>query len=127
MKASENIAAFLNFLRDCDERLEIAHSIQRDTEAETQDILHNIEFGSNTQHELILEGIALKDIRNRRRKAKDQIKVLTPIVEWYSLNGHVIKELERLLGKVRKEEKSTENRIYVERTNIIRKILQESE
>lgn len=127
MKDSEKLSAFLDFLRNSDEELDIACFIQRDMDQATQDILHHIEMQENTQHELILEGIALKDIRQKRRNAKDRERILTPVVEWYAANQRVVNDLQRLLGKVRKEEKSIENRTYTNRTEVVRMILQEGE
>lgn len=127
MKDSEKLSAFLDFLRSSDEELYIVCSIQRDMDQATQDILHHIEMQENTQHEFILEGIALKDIRQKRRNAKDREKILTPVVEWYAANQRVVNDLQRLLGKIRKEEKSIENRTYTNRTEVVRMILQEGE
>lgn len=127
MKDSEKLSAFLDFLRSSDEELYIVCSIQRDMDQATQDILHHIEMQENTQHEFILEGIALKDIRQKRRNAKDRERILTPVVEWYAANQRVVNDLQRLLGKVRKEEKSIENRTYTNRTEVVRMILQEGE
>lgn len=42
-------------------------------------------------------------------------------------NQRVVNDLQRLLGKVRKEEKSIENRTYTSRTEVVRMILQEGE
>lgn len=127
MKDSEKLSAFLDFLRSSDEELGIACSVQRDMDQATQDILHHIEMQENTQHEFILEGIALKDIRQKRRNAKDREKILTPVVEWYAANQKVVNELQKLLGRIRKEEKSIEHRTYINRTDIVRIILQEGE
>lgn len=127
MKDSEKLSAFLDFLRSSDEELGIACSIQRDMDQATQDILHHIEMQENTQHEFILEGIALKNIRQKRRNAKDREKILTPVVEWFAANQRVVNDLERLLGKIRKEEKSIEHRAYINRTEVVRMILEEGE
>lgn len=127
MKDSEKLSTFLDFLRSSDEELAVACSIQRDMDQATQDILHHIEMQENTQHGFILEGIALKDIRQKRREAKDREKVLTPIVEWYAANQKVVNELQKLLGRIRKEEKSIENRTYTSRTEVVRMILEEGE
>ncbi len=42
----------------------------------------------------------------------------TPIVEWAEHNRGIIKGLEQVLGKVRKEEKNADGRIYTPKTNI---------
>ena len=38
-----------------------------------------------------------------------------PVGSWLEQNQAVVKGLERLLGEIRKAEKSTENRVYIPR------------
>ncbi len=58
----------------------------------------------------------IRRVRQARRKAKDFVHAAEPLVEWVEKNKPVIKEPERVLGDVRKAEKSLENRIYFPRT-----------
>lgn len=86
---------------------------------QTQDILHNMEIGENYPDDYIAQGIALKNIRRKRREAKDIQRVTTPVVQWISQNQKTINELEKLLGAVRKAEKGTSNRMYTNRTKTL--------
>lgn len=45
---------------------------------------------------------------------------LAPVVEWTRGNIEVVRGLQRLLGDVRKVERSTQNRFYTPRTNILK-------
>lgn len=90
----------------------------------TQDILHNMELRENSQYDYICQGIALKDIRKRRRKAKDTKEITDLICDWSASRRGIIKELEQLLGKVRKAEKRTSNRIYIDKTDVLKTLLE---
>ena len=113
--ASKSIEAFLDFLREASTQLNIAIMVEQEANDQTQDILHRLELQEHTHHEYAAYAKELKKIRQERRKAKDKISCLTPIVAWADENKSVIKGLEQLLGIVRKAERSTEQRIYTPR------------
>lgn len=112
---SKNIEAFLDFLREANLQFNISSMIDTETNDRTQDILHRLELQEQTYHEYASLSKELKQIRQERRTAKDNINALRPIVDWTEENRTIIKGLERLLGDVRKAERSTENRIYTPR------------
>ena len=116
---SNQINAFLKFCRSCQELNRIAASNETDLDNKTQDILHNIEINDNFPDDYILQGIAMKNIRKDRREAKDIQKITHPVVQWLQQNQKTINELEKLLGAVRKAEKSTQGRTYLNRTKIL--------
>lgn len=116
---SEEIEHFLKFLRTCAELNKSAEVTEIDMENQTQDILHNIELNENSQYAYICQGFAMHDIRVKRRKAKDTKAVTAPITEWVCQNKKTINDLEKLLGDVRKAEKRTENRVYINRSRIM--------
>lgn len=97
----------------------MAQGIQTDTEAETQDILHKLELEEITYHEYAKLSKALKEVRIKRRQAKDIAEQLEPLVGWEAQNNKTIKELERVLGEMRKAEKSKQNRHYNPKTDIV--------
>ena len=92
---------------------------ENDTDNETQDILHKLELDDNSYHETAGLAKLLRTVRQERRKAKDNVLITAPIIEWVEENERVIKSLERLLGAVRKAEKSTEGRYYNPKTDIL--------
>ena len=89
---------------------------------QTQDILHNIELNENSQYDYICQGFTLRDIRRKRRNAKDIKEATAPICNWMKENRKVINDLERLLGEVRKQEKQAQNRSYINRTGVMKKL-----
>lgn len=116
---SIQIENFLKFCRSCAEANRRAAVAEIDMDNQTQDILHNIEINDNFPDDYILQGIALKNIRKDRREAKDIQKITHPVVQWVQQNQKTINELEKLLGAVRKAEKSTQGRMYSNRTKIL--------
>lgn len=121
MKDSEHIEAFLDFIREAVRRYNMAVSDETLADAQTQDILHQLELEENSYHEIARLGKLLKDVRVRRRIAKDDKERLSLIAEWEEYNKAEIKSIERLLGGVRKMEQKQKNRIYVQRTDVLEK------
>ena len=116
---SHGLESFLNYLRETEQQLHIAEQSEQEANDATQDILHRIELGKldcNIACELAFK---LQEVRRHRREAKDQMDQAAPVVAWVESHRPVIKELERLLGEVRKQERRTQDRIYTPRTNIL--------
>lgn len=122
---AEQFSQFLKFISQCQANYCMAQSIQEDTEAETQDILHKLELEEITYHEYARLSKALKKVRIERRKAKDTIEQLNPLVNWSDQNLKTIKELERVLGEMRKVEKNMSYRHYNPKTDIVNQVLKE--
>lgn len=93
---------------------------ESDADAATQDILHHIELEENTQQDYILEGLQLSHIRRERRQAKDTQRLTKPIREWMAANKRVIRDLEKLLGELRRQERYIENRSYTPKTDVLK-------
>ena len=126
-KNSDYIKEFLSFLRQADTELSIVESTIHDKDNATQDILHHIELQECTPYDFICLVIALRQIRRERRKAKDTQTALIPIIGWANENQKVIRELDKLLGEVRKIEKGTKGRHYQARTNAVMTALKDGE
>lgn len=120
MQYSAQIENFLRFLTNCDEEYNIAVQKENDADAATQDILHHIELEENSQLDYTYEGSQLHRVRRDRRQAKDTQQLTKPIKEWAASNKRIIKELERLLGEVRRQERYIENRFYTPKTDVLR-------
>ena len=116
---SEILSDFLTYLRDTKQIYNMAVQDENDANDATQDILHSLEIDGGSYHELAKLSKVLQDVRRKRREAKDKTLCLEPIVQWIEDNAAVIKGLERLLGDVRKAERSLENRTYHQKTNIV--------
>lgn len=116
---AEQFSQFMEFLRRCEADYSMAQSLQADAEAETQDILHKLELEEITYHEYARLSKVLKEVRIKRREAKDIAEQLEPLVDWEAQNSKSIKELEKVLGEMRKAEKSKQNRHYNPKTDIV--------
>lgn len=120
MKASKDLERFLDSLKSAESQLDQATAGQQEAEAETQDILHSLELEKHSYHEMAALSRKLAEVRQARRQHKDIVAQLTPVVEWTRENDAAVRSLQRLLGDVRKAEKSTQNRIYTPRTNVLK-------
>lgn len=114
---SENISSFLNFIRETGELYRMSEMNGQEADDATQDILHSLELEEHDTDDFARLAAKLKEVREQRRIAKDTMYQSSPVCDWADDNQRVLKDLERLLGEVRKREKNTENRIYTPRTN----------
>lgn len=117
-KISSGIETFLDYIREMEQLYRISMLNESEANDETQDILHSLELEEHNYHDTARLGKKLKEVRQARRTAKDIMSQTYPIKEWAENNRSVVKGLEQLLGKVRKEEKNTEGRLYTPRTEI---------
>lgn len=118
MKVSYNIESFLNFLREAEELYKTSYDKVNELDKLTQDYLHDIELGDFDYKGRAKIATKLKETRQARRKCKDITIPLEPVKEWVQLHRGTINELQQLLGKVRKEEKALNNRIYIRKVDI---------
>ena len=116
---SEEIEGFLNFLKKSEEDYNTAVSDEKETDLQTQDLLHTMELHEAGYHYMAKMAKLMREVRQKRRYAKDTRLKCQRIVDWIEENGRVIKSLERLLGEVRKIEKNFENRSYLPKTDIV--------
>lgn len=109
------LETFLDYLRECVQVYHYAGDDESDADALTQDILHSLELEQHDEDEYLALAHELAQTRWSRRVAKDRQITTAPVVSWLEQNQAVVKGLERLLGEIRKAEKSTENRVYIPR------------
>ena len=120
MKASKDLERFLDFLKSAESQLDQAMAGQQEADAENQDILHSLELEKHSYHEMAALSRKLAEVRQTRRQNKDIVAQLTPVVEWTRENDAAVRSLQRLLGDLRKVERSTQNRFYTPRTDILK-------
>jgi hypothetical protein len=113
---SKGIESFLNFLRETAQLYRISEANEQEANDITQDILHSLELEEHDYHSSAKLAKELKEARKMRRAAKDLMAVTAPVLDWADANRPVIKNLEQLLGCVRKAERNTEGRVYTPRT-----------
>lgn len=111
MKESEKLKEILDFFRRCPARYQMAQEEVRKEDKRTQDILHRIELeaGYNERCKLATQ---LRDSRKTRRKNKDIVEELEPVMEYLTSNKKAVDAMGQLLGKMRKVEKYHESRSY---------------
>lgn len=112
---SNQIEAFLTFLRDCERRFRMSEAEELEANAITNDIHHSLELEEHTDEEVLALGLELTEVRRKRRAAKDSMAETGPVLSWLEENRQTVKGLEKLLGEVRKAERTAENRIYTPR------------
>lgn len=117
-KRSENIKAFLDFIRECQSEYNSAYETVGTEDKRTQDLLHAIEFEPLAKERSKI-CTKLKTSRMTRRENKDAVEELEPIVELMSdpMAKKTIDKLTQVLGKVRKVEEYHERRSYTPRIN----------
>ena len=121
-KHSRGLESFLAYLRDMEEGFRMAQADRAEAEAASQDIFHAIELWETDAESCARLGWKLREVRRRRRIAKDTLEQAGPLVAWIRENHAVIKELEQVLGNIRKMERQAENRVYIPRTHILEDI-----
>ncbi len=113
---SEGLAQFLDWVRETEGLYRIGTADEEEANQETQDILHSLELEEHSYHENARLGKKLKEIRQKRRAGKDLMDQTAPVCEWADGHRQALKELEQLLGTVRKAERKCGDRIYTPRT-----------
>ena len=111
---SEQMSEFIKMIRDIEPRYNLAKEEQLKEKKRTQDYLHAIEFSQNAKDRNRI-ATKLKACREERRRNKDIVEELEPIVEWLNLKGtkDTMNHLTQALGKVRKAESyHNGNKVY---------------
>lgn len=109
---SDIITAFLNLIIQSENEYQFALELQRAEEKKTQDILHMLELDNLNYKERAKLATQLKNIRQKRRRYKDEVEELECIVQFKKENKNLVNMLTQLLGKQRKVEKSHIDRHY---------------
>lgn len=113
-EVSEALQEFLNFVDACRNQYQVAYDAVGLEDRRLQDLLHALEF-SEGEKEKRRASTKLRQSRQERRKAKDELKRLEAIVEFFNENSHksTLNKMRQLLGKQRKtEEYLNGERVY---------------
>lgn len=116
---SQGLEDFLDYLRETEQLLHMAEQAEQEANDATQDILHRLELVDLDCNVACDLAFKLREVRQHRREAKDQMDQAAPVVAWLEDHRPVVKELERLLGEVRKQERRARDRIYTPKSNIL--------
>ena len=112
---SQSVEEALNTFSQANESLRMAQSELDFCDKKTQDLLHELELCDWSYHERAHAAIELREIRQRRRAAKDIIEVLTPLITWLTAQTNAVNQLKQCLGAMRKAESKAESRVYYKR------------
>lgn len=124
-KYSETINDILDFFDDVEITYKEAIAKRNETEAEIQDLLHELELEDLSYHD---KGKVVKELtllRKERREAKYTIQQLDPVLIFIKNNTKALEALGRTYDDVVKQERLTdpESVIYNRKTNVIERVL----
>ena len=100
----------MTYLRETEQQMHMAAQSEQEANDATQDILHRLELCDIDGETAETLALKLQAVRRKRRKAKDVLDQAILISEWMESHRPMVKELERLLGEVRKQERKSQNR-----------------
>ena len=123
MNTSSQIKQFLDFIRSVETTSRLSDEDRTMYDGQIQDILHFLELNEVPYLDRKKLTDLLPDIRRSRRVAKDTMAMLAPLVRWMTEHKKAIRDLEQVLGSVRKEEDRQQNRVYSYRTDIVQKTI----
>lgn len=106
---------FLKFIDSVKSYYNIANDELAEQNDNLCDIEHMLELEELTYHEQARLAKLEKEIRQNRRRAKDNIAVLQPIIDYIEKHPSMINELRNVQGQVNKQEKILKNRSYTKR------------
>ncbi len=114
MKKSEYIEQFLNFLADAERVYDLALKEKEEQEKLESDYIHALELEDLNYRERSKLATQLRNCLRERRKSKNIVEVLEPIVLFKKddINKKTLGKMTQLLGEVRKIERYHENRHY---------------
>lgn len=102
-KLSEHISQFVRLGITVQEDADFSREEVQKADAALQDYLHKLENSPAKNRGKIATALAAS--RKNRRKYKDVVYVTAPLVDWLNKNKDSMKELERVLGEIRRREK----------------------
>lgn len=123
---SEYIEQFLDFLDESCQTLRMETTNLSEANNDLCDIEHYIELetpGACTMSKIYK---LFKQTRCKRRQAKNNIELITPISEWVRTNEKAVRELREVLGTVRKVERLQSMRAYAVRGHILDDVTRKS-
>lgn len=94
-----------NILQEARRQQTLAASELGYCDSRQNDLLHEIELGSANHLHLGKLAKELREIRKRRRIAKNTIKIVKPILDWCDNNNNIRNKLYNAIGETRKIDK----------------------
>lgn len=120
---TKNIEGIVKTLTEAEDQKRLAEQELDYCDKKTQDLLHELELVEHSYHETARLSKDLKDIRMRRRVAKETIDLLTPVCEWKNEQSGAINRLNKVIGEMRKIDEKRKNAVYYYRADNAGKII----
>lgn len=111
-QTSDYISEFLRFIDSASKEYNAAYNAVGIADKTTQDYLHQLELGEYSARQKTATALA-KNLKIRREN-KDIVSILKPIFDFVSTYPQAINELKKVLGEIRKQER-TKTRYYYPR------------
>lgn len=117
---SEVIESFLNYIKNQKEEYNLNLQGLDEEQKITQDILHKLELEKLEYKEQCKLMTILKKNRRNRRRYKDAIEELQPLIDFFnsSEGNKLLKKMNDVLGSIRKVENYHNRRIYIPKSNL---------
>lgn len=117
---SEVIESFLNYIKNQKEEYNLNLQGLDEEQKITQDILHKLELEKLEYKEQCKLMTILKKNRRNRRRHKDAIEELQPLIDFFnsSEGNKLLKKMNDVLGSIRKVENYHNRRIYIPKSNL---------
>lgn len=112
---SQMLKMFLDFIENVKSDYDYNFEAMKNEDRITQDYLHMLELDNLSYHERGRAATELAENRRNRRKYKDAVEELEPIVNFLDdqQNRMFVNRLSGLLGQVRKVENYHQRRFYI--------------
>lgn len=114
MKPSDQMKTVIEFLEEVPKAYAWSYEQVGEMDKATQDILHSFELDKMTASERSKLTTALIKTRKERRRHKDIVETLEPLILFLESNidTKLLHQFKETLGKVRKVEQYHQNRTY---------------
>lgn len=111
----ENLNQALSFITSIETRFNALHQELNDINNKMCDLEHDIENSNFNACEGYQKAKALKELRQDRRKLKNEIDMLTKLHEWRQRNKSLEIELFKIQSQMKKLKEQQDNWIYIKR------------
>lgn len=113
-KFSESISEFCKMIEEAIEDYKWNYDEVNRLDKLTQDYLHQLELGDLDYRGRAKVATQLAQCRQLRRKSKDTVEVLDPLIEFLDSDKgrNMMKSMRETLGKTRKVEERMKTRVY---------------
>jgi hypothetical protein len=114
VSATERVKRFSDEINSMAQEVLVARSKVAQTEGEIMDIEHELELESLNAVELVKLAVLLRDARRARRRAKDTIETIDPILQRFDRCG-VVRAIQDALREAEVLDKRMDSREYTPR------------